>query len=504
MKNMKHLSALLCLIVLLQCLVVPGYAQETTQSETTQETQAMDAAAEAVQQTSQIPFGSVCIQNGCRTINGMYPLGGSDRKMDTAQATFVYETNTDTVVYSYNADTKMSPGTLTKIVLCLVTIENCALDEVVTCSEGIQSKVPGSALHVSPNSLKSGEQLSVEDLLHCVLLLGANDAAVALAEHVAGTTTAFLQLMNQRVKQMGCANTEFGNISGLDTATSYSTARDMAKIVTEATKNETFTRIFGTTDYTVPATNLVEERTFRTTNYLIDNYNISQFLNSNVTGGLPSYTANSGASLACVAESNGMRLVFVSLGSQRLLDEEESWKVTYYGNFEEMIELIKYVLDNFKPNRIVYDGMTVNQWAVAGGESEAVGLATVNVDSIVPAGVQMRNLIFNYNVEGGGLSAPISKGQRIATAELWYQNSCLTEVELFAMSDVKASADSGVSIRTVGSQTDENSGGIMSVIGTICVIILGLVGAYLGFNSYMRSRVRAQRRKRRADRRRSR
>lgn len=494
MKKMKRLSLLLCLILLLQCVLTPVSATEVTEAQT---------AEPAVTQPAKIPFGSVCIQEGCRTIDGMRPLGGSDQKLDTAQAAFAYETTTGTVLYSYNPDMKMSPGTLTKMVLALVVIENCALDEVVTCSDGIQTKVPGSALHVSPN-LKSGEQLSVEDLLYCVMLSGANDAAVALAEHVAGTTTGFLQLMNQRVKMMGCNNTEFGNISGLDTATSYSTARDMARIVTEATKNETFSTIFGTSTYVVPATGMTEKREFQTTNYLIDDHNIQQYMNSRVKGGMASYTELSGASIACTAEYNNMRVVFVTLGSSRVTDKEKSWVITSYGNFDDVTELINYVFNNFKPNRIIYDGMTVNQWPVVGGESEAVGQAFVNIDTIVPAGVQMKNLITEYTVEGGSLTAPIKKNDRIATVEYWYNNSCMAEAELFAMGDVKAADSTGVTIRSTAAKSDSDTSDVMSIIGTVCVIILGIVGLYLVYNSYMRSRIRAQRRKRRAARRRSR
>ena len=225
MKKLRLLSLLLCAALLCQ-IAVPASAAETGAS--TQETQP------AEQQAAQIPFGRGCIDNGCRTLNGMRPLAGSDSRLDTALAAFAYETNTVTVIYSYNPDTKLPTGTLAKIVTALVAIENSNLDDIVTCSDGIQSKVPGSSLKMKPN-LKSGEQLTVNDLLHALLMIGANDAAVALAEHVAGTTDRFKEMMNDRVKQMGCISTEFGNISGLDTATSYTTAREMVMITMEAT-----------------------------------------------------------------------------------------------------------------------------------------------------------------------------------------------------------------------------------------------------------------------------
>ena len=493
MKKLRLLSLLLCAALLFQ-MAVPASAAETVAS--TQETQT------AEQQTAQIPFGRVCIDNGCRTLNGMRPLAGSDSRLDTALAAFAFETTTETVIYSYNPDTKLPTGTLAKMVTALVVIENSNLDDIVTCSDGIQSKVPGSSQKMKPN-LKSGEQLTVNDLLHALLMIGANDAAVALAEHVAGTTERFKEMMNARVKQMGCVSTEFGNISGLDTATSYTTAREMVKITMEATKNETFAEIFKVATYDIPATNMVNEvRELKTLDFLVDNHNISQFMSSRYTGGIASNTDNSGASIACTAEYNNMRIVFVVLGATRKWNEKGS--VEYYGNFEEVTELANYVFNNYKVNRIIYDGMAVNQWPVSGGECQVVGQSFTDVDTVVPAGVQMRNYVMNYTVEGGGMTAPIKKDDKIATLEVWYQNSCVTEVELYAMSDVRATGDTGVSVRSNGEKGSASASGVLSTIGTICVIGLGLVGAYLAFNSFMRSRIRAQRRRRRAERRRSR
>ena len=160
MKKLRLLSLLLCVALLCQTAILAS-AAETVAS--TQETQPVE------QQTAQIPFGQVCIENGCRTLNGMRPLAGSDSRLDTAVAAFAFETNTETVIYSYNPDTKLPTGTLAKMVTALVAIENSNLDDIVTCSEGIQSKVPGSSLKLSPN-LKSGEQLTVNDLLHLSLI----------------------------------------------------------------------------------------------------------------------------------------------------------------------------------------------------------------------------------------------------------------------------------------------------------------------------------------------
>jgi D-alanyl-D-alanine carboxypeptidase len=169
-----------------------------------------------------------------------------------------------------------------------------------------------------------------------------------------------------------------------------------------------------------------------------------------------------------------------------------------------MSELLDYGFDNFKVNRIVYDGMALSQFVVNGGESYVVGEAKVDIDSVVPKSAQMNNLQMNYKIVDGGLRAPIQEDQLIATLEIQYRNSVMTEVEVFAVSSVKAMDNTGVTIRSTAVRSDSDDSGILSVIGTISVIILGLAVAYLAFNAYMRSKMRARRRKRRAARRRNR
>lgn len=499
MKKNKFLSVLLCLSIFMQCLLIPVSATEVAETDSSEGTLTAESFPVSLE-TEQPTFGTVCIQKGCRTINGMNPLAGSDPRLATAQSVFLYEVTTDTVVYAYNPDTKVHPGTLAKILLSMIVLENCEMDEKVTVTEGIQSYIPGGAGNIQ---LKSNEVLKVGDLLHAVIMQNANDAAVALAHHVAGTTGDFLQLMNNRAKQLGCANTEFGNISGLYTAESFSTGRDMAKILREAMKNADFKEIMKTQTYTIPATDMMEERSFNTQNYFIYDRDLQDFFDDRVTGGMQSYHADTGASIAITAEDKGMSYIGVVLGAVRTF-AENGWMPLNYGNFNEMSELLEFGFSQFKVNRIIYDGMSLNQFVVNGAESYVVGEARVDIDSVVPNSAQMNNLQMNYKIVDGGLRAPIKEGQLIATLEVQYRNSVMAEAEVYAVSAVKSMDNTGVTIRSTAVRSDSDDSGILSVIGTISVIIIGLAVAYLGFNAYMRSKMRARRKKRRAARRRTR
>lgn len=505
MKKFKRLSLIPAIALFLQSLVMPVSASETALPSETAHTEPA-----AVIQATEPEFGTACIVEGCRTINGMVPLGGNDKRLETAQAAFLYEVNTETVVYSYNPDTKIHPGTLAKLVLGLVVVENADLEDKVVVTEGIQSYVPAGANKVQPN-LKSLEEMTVGDLLHAAILINANDASVALAHHVGGTTDNFKQMMNDRVKRIGCSNTMFGNISGLYTAESYTTARDMARIMRECMKNETLYTVLGTSEYTIPPTNMVtEERKFKTQNYMQDDSTIQDYYDDRVKGGIQSYHEQTGASIVCVATDKSgeedtiyLEYIAVILNATRTF-AENGWSALSHGNFNEMGTLLKYGFDSFKKNRIIYEGMSLNQFAVNGGECYAVGEAQVDVDSVVPVNAQMNNLRMDYKVVDGGLAAPVKKGDLIATLEVVYRNSIMTELEVFAMADVKAADKTGVTIRSTAVRSDSDDSGLMSVIGTLCVIVLGLAVAYLAFNAYMRSKARARRRRRRAARRRNR
>lgn len=493
MKKFKKLSLLLALVTLLSC-VMPVSATEVTTPPAT-----IAIAPETIPQEEELTFGTVCIRQGCRTINGLIPLGGSDRKLETAQAAFLYETTTGTVVYSYNPDAKIPSGTLSKIVTAMVTLDHMKLEDTITINTDNISRL-GGATNVD---LRNGETVTVEDLLCCLLMENANDAAVVLAEKVAGNQSSFVTLMNQKALEVGCTNTDFGNIHGLDTAPNVTSARDMAKLVQAAITNEDFVKIFGMETYTVPATEKHDERELLTTNYFISNRIIPDFQDERVKGGMQSMTNTAGASIVLTAESKNMKYIAVVLGAVRTY-KENGWSVESYGNFNEMTDLIRHGFDKYKINRIIYDGMSLSQFSVIGGESNAVGQSTVNIDSVVPINAQMSNLQMNYKVTNNGLTAPIKKGDLIATLEVKYLNSVMTEVEVYAMGNVKPADNTGVVIRSVATRSDSDDSGIMSVIGTICVIVLGLAVAYLGFNAYMRSRLRARRKKRRAARRRNR
>ena len=502
MKKNTLLIVLLCLVMLLQSFPLTAMATEVTEEEEETEVVTEEETVEITYAVPEYTSTSAPVLYGCRTINAQIPLAGSERMLDSAKGAFVYEVNTGTVLYAYNPDLRVSPGSLVKLVTALVAIEYGNLNDKITVSTREISKLPVGAI---TSGLKNGEVVTLEDVLHCLIIESANDAALVLAEYVAGSEADFVPLMNERIQEMGCTDTYFTNCHGLDDSNQYTTARDMAKITTAACENEIFKELFGTVSYTVPATNKMdEERKLESGNHLMYQGIITKFNDSRVTGAMPSYTsAASGASITFTAEDNGMDLVFVILGATRTY-ASNGWKVEVYGNFEEALDLLEFAFSGYKISRVFYSGQAFKSFQVGNGQNNVVGMPMEEIDSVVPTGTKMSNYTTKYTVAGGGLSAPIRAGDKVATVQLWYATSCIAETTLYAMSDIASLTDTGLEISNAASRDDSDLSGLLGFLGVVALVILIPMAVYLTYNSIMRSRVRAKRRRRRASRRRSR
>lgn len=491
MKKYSGLSLLLCCVLLVQLFSIPAFATESTSSTEAPYVQETAPAAE---------FGTATVLSGCRTIEGQVPLGGSDRILDTAQAAFIYERNTGTVIYSYNPDMALYPGTLAKLLAAIVAIENGNLSDEVTVSTRNYSSLPAGAVNAK---LKEGEVLTLKDLLYCMVLEWANDAAISIAEHIAGSEAEFVKLMNDTAAAIGCTNSVFKNCHGLDTAGQEVTARDMVRIIEYATRNSDFMEMFAATSYTVAETNKSEKRGLKCLNYLVEETYVPKYNYDGVTGGIASYSSGAGASIACTAEDEdqGLSLIVVLLGSKRTFTDKGS--VSNYGNYEEVWDLLDFALDGYRVCRLLHDGQSLSQFTVSNGENQVVGQSHTGMDAVLPIDAHLKNLILKYSVEGGGLTAPIAQDQKIATLQIWYRNSCVAETEVYAMSSVRSATDSELEIQDA-SRSDANLTGVLKFIGIVCLIILIPFVIYLVINNVRRTIARNRRRRRRRSRRRSR
>ena len=185
-------------------------------------------------------------------------IQGWPQAADIASDTgILMDADTGTVLFDKGGDQQRYPASITKIMTLLVAVENSSMDEQVTFTETGVRNVAADSSNINS---KIGEVMTMQDCLHALMIISANDAAAQIAEHVGGTEQNFIDMMNQRAAEIGCTNTHFANSSGLPDENHYSSAKDMALIFREGLKNKDFRSVIGDADYTIQPTNMTSDK----------------------------------------------------------------------------------------------------------------------------------------------------------------------------------------------------------------------------------------------------
>ncbi len=250
---------------------------------------------------------------------------GSDQKAITpprinAKAAVLMEARSRQVLYSLNPEQKLPNASTTKILTGIIVLENANLEDKVIVSQRAASTGEQAI------GMKPGEVLTVEELLYALLVYSANDAAVALAEHVAGSVEGFAEIMNRKARELGATGTNFTNPHGLDDKNHYTTALDLALIGAYAMNNAEFRKIVNTDQYTIS----LPPRTFNNHNKLLKIY---PYANGIKTG----YTGNAGKCLVGSAEKNNTMLISVVLNDENYFND--SAQLLEYG-FNSFVKLV--------------------------------------------------------------------------------------------------------------------------------------------------------------------
>lgn len=246
------------------------------------------------------------------------------------ESVLIMEMTTSTVLYEKDADSMRYPASTTKILTCLLALENSSMDEMVTFSErAVDLEEAASNINAV-----AGETMSMKDCLYGLMLASGNDVANAIAEHIGGSIEGFADMMNERAAAIGCTGSHFENPSGLFGSEHYTTARDMALIAQEAYKNSAFIDLITTAKYTMGPTNEYDEpRTFRNWNELINED--SDYYSPDVIGGKTGYLDESGRCLVTYSQRDNMTIITVQ------------YKGDYYGIFDEAKRLLEFTFTDF-------------------------------------------------------------------------------------------------------------------------------------------------------------
>lgn len=376
----------------------------------------------------------IAATKGCHSPDAQFSLLSSTEPLvNNVRSAFIYELNSDTMIYALNPDAPEEPASLVKTMTALIAIENGDLQDAVTIKQSVLDTIPKGMVSAK---LMADEVMTLEDLLYCLMVGSASDAAIVIADHISGDQDAFVQLMNNRAAEIGCTGTFFTNTHGLYHQQQVTTARDTAKILEVALENESFAKIFCSAYYTVPATNMSDERSLVTNNFLMSKDDTRAYFDERVTGGRTGVTQDGTRCIASTAEVDGMRLICIVMGSASEY-RADGKKVRSFGGFPETSAFLDICFDGYKSVQVIYDGQVLTQCPVMNG-SNAVSLGVkTSVSTVLPKDFTAKQLSFQYTEQS--FTAPISAGEALSEVEIWYENLCVGQAQLYALNNVQPS-----------------------------------------------------------------
>lgn len=333
------------------------------------------------------------------------------------------------VIAAKNASKKKYPASLTKIVTAMVALNNVSdLKTKTTVSRGAVESLYGTGAQVA--GLHIGDEVTVEELLYLTMVHSACDACQVLAECVAGSINAFVDLMNQYVESLGCTDTHFMNDTGLHDENHYTTARDMATITLDALKNDAFNTISSTQLYEY------NNQTFVHTNLMLDKFHVSYYY-PEARGIKTGSTSEAGYCVITKASKDGYNYLAVVL-------DAPIEKINGYDtkcSFIDAGTLFDWAFDGLKYSTVIRQNEIAAEVPVLNGkDSDTVQLvSSKDVTTIVPKSLDASAVIVEPVDAPESIEAPVTQGDLICKANIIYGDRTIAQTDLVAAKTVELS-----------------------------------------------------------------
>ena len=435
------------------------------------------------------------VTQGYHSIGAQRAMLSKSEEISNLYAAVLYDNTNDALIYADNPDERYDPASLVKIMTALLIAEKGNMEDQVTVNSDTLSGLPRNSVGIG---LVDGEILSMQDLLYSILVESANDAAMVAASHISGSPESFVEEMNSYAKELGCENTTFTNVHGLYNEQQTSTARDIARILIEATKNEIFMQAFSAVEYTVPATNLSEARQLSTSNYMMNGKSALVPRDQRVTGGRTGIMETGERNLAVTAEKNDLKLICVVLGSKSQLSAD-GYSVESYGAFGETRALLDLGYSGYQSIQVFRNDQVIEQFPVVNGDSYISAGLKDTVQVLLPTGTTGEDIIYRYDDNTAALHAPVKTRDRITSVQAWYDDICLAQADLYALHDVIVKE--AVSSEQIPDETHSTAKSVFVVVSVIIIIfVLLLFGRRFIFRIIRSRQVHRHRKSRRRSR----
>lgn len=335
---------------------------------------------------------------------------------DVASAILI-ERDTGTIMYDKNSQQKLPPASMTKVMTMLLIMEaidegRLSMDEKVRASEYAAS-MGGSQIFLEP-----GEEMTTRELLKGIAIGSGNDASVALAERIGGSEEAFVEMMNNKVKELGLKNTKFQNTTGLPADDHYSTAYDMAVMAKELLKYEAITEFTGQyEDY-------LRENTDNKF-WLVNTNKLVRFY-PGVDGLKTGFTREAMYCLTATAEKNGMRVIAVVFGAP-----------TSKARNAQVTKLLDYAFSQYQTHPMYERGHTLGKAVISKGEKKSINAVTSEPISLLTKKGESIEKVKKEITLKKNLKVPVHKGDQVGTIKLIKDGKVLSQSPLVANQDVK-------------------------------------------------------------------
>ena len=377
-----------------------------------------------------------------KTVNGNYDIEAPKYTPDIA---LLVNADTDTVIYSKNADKITAPASLAKIVTALVALDKTSdLNTKITCTEKAIESLSGTYSTVM--GLKAGEITTLEMLLYGMFLPSANDAAAVIAEHFGkGDQQKFVDEMNEYVKGLGCKNTHFANAHGLDAKSvkgfdndkqNQTTAYDMYLISKAALANDNIVKISSKYGKTMPKTNKTDDvRYLYNTNPLVNNY--SYYFYDGAIGLKTGATDKAGSCLVTSATKDGYTYIAICMGGKTNYPLDGENRNTSYLMCRY---LLKWAFSNIRMRIIADSSYNIGEIEVKYGQgSDYVALVPQSdISSIIHKNISIEDMTVEYAEDfPAEVKAPVKQGDVIGNATLMYNDVKVADITLVAQQTVK-------------------------------------------------------------------
>lgn len=350
-----------------------------------------------------------------------------------SDSVYVVNKKNDMPVIEKNIHKKRSPASLTKVMTYIVASENIkdAKNENVLVTKEILDMVDPDS---SGCKLKEGEEVSVLNLYHCMLICSSGCAAITLANHIGGIEN-FVNLMNAKAESLGCENTHFVNPDGMYDQNQYSTAYDMYLIVSYAMKNQEFLDIVYKKEYSCFGD---ERDPIITTNKMIDKKRGGEYYCPYVKGIKTGYLDDAGRCLASYAVKDGESYVSVVMGGP--VKDENDRKIEKNMAMIDTKNIYSWAFEKLKFLKCYDKGQPIKEINLGvAWETDKIFLVAQNdVFFTVPKDVKFENLTININCPDS-IDAPVEQGDVIGKADIFYNDTRLGEFNLVAASTHKKS-----------------------------------------------------------------